>query len=106
MFKYLQIFPFIDRNKYLYKEFQEDNLDTAGWIRNSKNILKLYGEGNLIQNIFNIIEGEVIENDYKPKHEFFQKRASNCYLQRIFHSYIDSTGNKSFVSELKQVYKK
>ena len=30
-----------------------------------KNILGLYGQGNLIQNIFKIIKGEIRENDYK-----------------------------------------
>ena len=39
MIKYLQSFTFIDKDKYISKAFQEDNLDTAGWIRNIKNIL-------------------------------------------------------------------
>ena len=51
MFKYLQRFIFIDKDRYFYKEFQENNLDTAGWIRNIKNTLELHGEGNLTQNI-------------------------------------------------------
>ena len=82
MFKYLQRFPFNDKDRYLNKAFQEDNLNTAGWIRNMKNILELYGQVNLIQNIFKIIEGEISAN-YKPKYKFFQKRASNCYLMVI-----------------------
>ena len=36
--------------------------------------------------------------------KFFRKRASNCYLQRSFYNYIDSTVNKSFFSELKQLW--
>ena len=35
--------------------------------------------------------------------KFFPKRASNCYLQRTFYSYTDSTVNKSFFSKLKQL---
>ena len=41
-------------SRYLGKAFQEDNCDTAGWIRNINNILELYDEGNLIRNIFKI----------------------------------------------------
>ena len=36
--------------------------------------------------------------------KFFRKRASNCYLQRTFYNYIDSTVSKSFFSELKQLW--
>ena len=49
--------------------------------------------------------GEISENDYKPKHKFFQTRASDCYLQRTFYSYINNTCNKNFFSALKQLYK-
>ena len=41
-----------------------------------------------------------MENDYKSIHKFFQKGASDCYLQRKFYSYIDSTDNKGFFSKL------
>ena len=44
---------------YLNKAFQENNLGTAGWIRNIKNILEFFGQVNHIQNIFKIIEGEI-----------------------------------------------
>ena len=82
MFKYLQRFPFTDKGRYLYKAFQKDNLDTTEWIRNIKNILELYDQGNLTQNIFKIIESKINQKDYKPKHKFFQRRTSNYYLQR------------------------
>ena len=51
----LQGFPFIDKDRYLHKVFQEQNLDTAEWIRNIKTILEFYGQGNFIQKIFKII---------------------------------------------------
>ena len=76
------------------------------WIRNIQNIFELYGQGNFIQKTFKIIEGEISENDYKLKHAFFEKRASDCYLVRAFHDYIDNNSNKSFFSELKQLYVK
>ena len=66
-------------------------------------------QGNLTQNIVKIVEGEISENDYKPKRKTFpktEKIALDCYLQRTFYGYIDSSDNKSFFIELKQFYKK
>ena len=59
-----------------------------------------------IQNIFKILEGEISRNNSESKHESFQNWASNCYLQRTFYSFINSTGNRTFLSELKQLYEK
>ena len=61
MFKYLQRFNFIDKERYLYKAFQESNLDTARWLRNIKNIFELYGEGKLIQNIIKKLRGKLVK---------------------------------------------
>ena len=66
----------------------------------------MHGQDNLTQNIFKLIESGISENSYTPKHKFFQKRATDCCLQRIFYSYIDSTGNQSFFNKLKQIFKK
>ena len=46
-----------------------------------KKHLELHGQGNLIQCIFQTTGGEIGGNDYKPTQKFFQKRASDCYLQ-------------------------
>lgn len=46
---------FIDKDRYLHKVFQEQNLDTAEWIRNIKTILEFYGQGNFIQKNLKII---------------------------------------------------
>ena len=74
MYKYLQRFTFIVKDRYLYKEFQK-KLVAAKWIRNIKAILELQGQGNLFQNIFKTSEGEISENNYKPKHKgFFLKK--------------------------------
>ena len=69
MFEYLKRFPFIDKKRYLYKTFLEENLDIVWWIKNIKNILELYGQGNLIQNIFKLIGSVISGNDYNPKHK-------------------------------------
>ena len=70
MYKYLQRFTFIVKDRYLYKEFLK-KLVAAKWIRNIKGILELQGQGNLFQNIFKTSEGEISENNYKPKHKGF-----------------------------------
>lgn len=65
-------FPFIDKDRYLYKDFQEDNLDTVEWIRSIKNMLELYGQGNIIQNIFKIVGvtiGRTRRENIGHKHE-------------------------------------
>ena len=89
MFKYLQLFPFIDKDRYCTKHSEKITLI----LHNIKNILELYGQGSLNQNIGKIIE---------PKHKFYQKGAS---IYKGKYSYIDSTSNKSFFNELKQFYK-
>lgn len=61
MFKYLQRFNFIDKERYLYKAFQESNLDTVRWLRNIKNIFELYGEGKLIQNIIKKLRVKLVK---------------------------------------------
>ena len=74
MYKYLQRFTFIVNDRYLYKEFQKKPL-AARWIRNTQGILELQGQGNLFPNIFKVSEGEISENNYKPRHKgFFKKK--------------------------------
>ena len=74
MYKYLQRFTFIVKDRYLYKEFHKKLVATR-WIRNIQGILELKGQGNLFQNIFKTSEGEISENNYKPKHKgFFKKK--------------------------------
>ena len=73
MYKYLQRFTFIVKDRYLYKEFQK-KLVAAKWIRNIKSTLELQGQGNLFQNIFKTSEGEISGNNFKPKHKIFVKK--------------------------------
>lgn len=65
-------FPFTNKDRYLHKDFQENNLDTVAWIRSIKNMLELYGQGNIIQNIFKIVGvtiGRTRRENIGHKHE-------------------------------------
>ena len=104
MFKYLQRFPFLDKDRYLVKAFEEDLLSNNGWVNNIKGTLERYGIYNLMNNILKVRKGEITKELYKKKHKFFQKRATDCYLQEKFYKYIDE--NDNFFSDLKNVYGK
>ena len=80
MFKYFQRFPFIETNRYFFKAFKEDDFDTKGWVHNLKYLPDMLGLGNLRQNIYKIIKG-LIPKEYKSKHKFFRKLATDLYLQ-------------------------
>ena len=73
---------FVVNERHLYKAIQEENLQTAGWVRNLENILKSYGTDNPIQNIFKVIFERISKNDYNGKHNFLQKRdVAKIFLQ-------------------------
>ena len=105
IFKYFQRFTFIERNRYLFKAFEEDKFDTKGWVQNLKSSLDMLGLGNLQQNIYKIINGTIPKEEYKNKHKFFKKRATDLYLQ-ICYNYIDNTKNKGCFTCLKDTHEK
>ena len=78
MFKYLQRFFFVDKDRYLNKAFEEDILEPTGWARILKNIVDLHGQSDLIKNIFKVIDGEIPKKGYKTKNTFLQMRATGC----------------------------
>ena len=41
MFKYLQRFAFIEKNRYVFKAFQEEDLALDGWVKYMKTKLEL-----------------------------------------------------------------
>ena len=85
MFKYLQRFPFFRENTYLCKVINEEiKITNSRRIAYLKYILDSYGLSNLMINIFEVIEGDISNKDYKNKHNFFQKRAKDCLIQEIF----------------------
>ena len=61
--------------------------------------------GNYIRYIYKIINGTIPEEEYKSKHKFFKKRATDLYSQ-IFYNYIDNTENKGFFACLKDTHEK
>ena len=50
-------------------------------------MLDRLGLGNLMQIIFQIINGVILKEEHKSKHNFFKKRATDSYLQ-TFYSFI------------------
>ena len=56
MFKYLQTFPFVEKNRFFYQAFEEVILEPNGLVRNLKNV---HGQSDLIKNIFGVIDGEI-----------------------------------------------
>ena len=81
----------------------EEESDRKGWVQNLKNILDMLGLSNLMQNIFKIINGVIPIEQYKKKHKFFKKRATNTYLQN-FYNYIDNDENNGIFTHLKEKY--
>ena len=60
MFKYLQhLHLYKKKNKYVFEVFEEENLITDGWVTNRKTKLEVLGLGNLIENIFKVISGDI-----------------------------------------------
>ena len=106
MFKYLQRFAFIEKERYVSKAFQEENQAIDGWVKYMKAKLELLGLGNLMGNVYKVISGEISKEKYRSKHEFFQKRATNCYIQNQFYNYTDNEDNRSFFTEFKQTKRK
>ena len=64
--------------------------------------LELLGLGNL----YKVVSGKISKEKYQPKHKFFQKRATDCYIQNQLYNYIDNEENRNFFTELKQTNKK
>ena len=69
-----------------------------------KNIIESYSLNNLLLNLIKPTSGEIYKTDYMSKHTFFQKRATNIYMQQCFHSYINREENKNIFTEVKYLY--
>ena len=65
----------------------------------------MLGLGNLRQNIYKVINRIIPKEEYKSKHKFFKKRATDLYLQ-VFYNYIDNTENRGFFTCVKEKHKK
>ena len=109
MFKYLQSFPFVNKDRFfvkfvilwqilqkLCKAFEEDILEPNGWVKNLKNIVDLHEQSDLIKYIFKVIDREILKKDYKTKNQFLQKTTTDCYTVRHFYNYNRSKKIKAF----------
>ena len=93
MFKYLERYPFIGKDRLLYKAFAEEIkiCETGGqsWISNIKEKLAKLGLSNLFINLSKVTTEEIEPKNYKQKHKFFRKRAIDIFIQQEFHSYLN-----------------
>ena len=71
-----------------------------------KTKVELLGLANIMGNIYKVINGEILQEKYRSKFKFFQKRETDCYIQSKFYNYIDNEDTRSFFIELKQTYEK
>ena len=105
MFKYLQRLHFLEENRYLRKAINEKlKITNSGLIANLKGILDSYGLYNLMTNIFKVVDGEISKKDYKNKHNCFQKRAKDCFIQENFFTY--ASRKMSIFLQTEEQYKK
>ena len=67
IFKYLQRFTVIVKERYVFKAFQEENQAIDRWVKYMKTKLELLGLGNLMGNIYKVINGEISKEKYLSK---------------------------------------
>ena len=105
MFKYLQRLLFLEENTYLRKAINEEiEITNSGWIANLKDILDSDGLSNLMISIFKVVEGDISKKYYKNKHNCFQKRAKDCFIQENFFTYASRKIN--IFTQARDQYKK
>ena len=105
MLKCSQRLPFWKENTYLRKTINEEikitNLDC---ITNLKYISDPYGLSNFMINIFKAVEGNISKKDCKNKHNFFQTRDTDSFIQENFFTY--SPEKMHIFTQTKDQYKK
>ena len=77
IFKYLRRFAFIEKERYVFKAFQEENQAIDGWGKYMKTKLELLGLDNLIGNIYKVINREISKKKKKntgQKISFFRNK--------------------------------
>ena len=72
MFKYLQQFTFIEKDRYVFKAFQEENQAIDGWVKHMKTKLELLGLCNLMGNIYKVISDKSHKKNTGQKIRFFR----------------------------------
>ena len=105
MFKYLHRFPFLNEDTHLYKTFHEEihleHINKNGWANYIQKTIESYGLNHLFLNVIKTTTAEIRKTDCKSKHIFFQKRATDIYIQEYFNSYINRKDNKNIFTEVK-----
>ena len=66
----LQRFPFVDKNRYLYKAFEEDFPDLNGWTKHLE--------------MDKVIGGKILRKYYKIKHQFLRKKSNWLLRTNMF----------------------
>ena len=88
MFKYSLRLPFLKENIYLRKTINEEiKITNLECITNLKYISDSYGLPNFMINIFKVVEGNISKKDCKNKHNFFQTRDKDSFIQKNFFTY-------------------
>ena len=105
MFKYSLRLPFLKENIYLRKTINEEiKITNLECITNLKYISDSYGLPNFMINIFKVVEGNISKKDCKNKHNFFQTRDTDSFIQENFFTY--SPEKMHIFTQTKDQYKK
>ena len=81
IFKYIQRFAFIEKDRYVFKAFQEENLPIDGWIKYMKTNLEYLGLGNLMGNIYEAVSGKISKEKCGLKYKYFLET-----INRLLHA--------------------
>ena len=88
VFKYFQRFIYVDKDRLLYKAFQENcSLDIGGnegWISSIKKKLDLNGQTNMWKDILMACKSDELKTKYKNKLKHFNLRIKDVFLQTKF----------------------
>ena len=88
MLKYSLRLPFLKENIYLRKTINEEiKITNLECITNLKYISDSDGLPNFMINIFKVVEGNISKKDCKNKHNFFQTRDKDSFIQKNFFTY-------------------
>ena len=105
MLKYSLRLPFLKENIYLRKTINEEiKITNLECITNLKYISDSYGLPNFMINIFKVVEGNISKKDCKNKHNFFQTRDTDSFIQENFFTY--SPEKMHIFTQTKDQYKK
>ena len=83
MLKYLEGIPFVKKDCYLSKAFNEELTNKeSGWVTKVRHLLDTYAMSNLILKILKVLKDEIDKKEYKNKHRFSQKRGKGGSLEK------------------------